>query len=83
MPFLWFMTAAGAVIGAFFTFSALAEAHSAVQQAAGAALGLACAVIPYCFARAVSEMKIPFFKEDDEESEKESERLKAEKNWKQ
>lgn len=31
-------------------------ANGAPQEAAAAAMGIACAVIPYCIARAVSEM---------------------------
>lgn len=52
----WSLTILGSLLGGFILFSGIAEARSAPQQAAAAAMGAACAVIPYCLARAVSEL---------------------------
>ena len=51
MQILWILVVFGCLIGVV----SLAEAifsTAAPQQAAGAAIAVACAVIPYCFARA-------------------------------
>ena len=56
MPVLWLIALLGSVAGALFLFMALA-AQGAPQEAAGAALAIAFAVIPYCLARAVEKMK--------------------------
>lgn len=57
----------GAVIGGFELLNTVTHAESAPQQAAGAALAAACAVVPYCLARAVQEIK----REVQQEKEKE------------
>ena len=51
--FLWMLTIIGAVSGGVILFFRLIDAKSASQ---GAAIGIACAVIPYCLARATSEI---------------------------
>ncbi|WP_340619342.1 hypothetical protein [Xenorhabdus siamensis] len=55
MRILWLAviicSVAGAMIG---LIPALTVAESAPQEAAGAAVAVACAVVPYCIARAVS-----------------------------
>lgn len=53
---LWVLTILGAVIGAIILFLGLATATGAPQQAAAAAAAVAFVVIPYCLARAVSEL---------------------------
>ena len=57
--FLWKMTAAGSLLGGLFAIAGAVFAKSAPQEAAAAAVGVAAAVIPYCLARAYSEMKMP------------------------
>lgn len=56
---LWIVTALGALAGALLLFTGLQGAESAPQEAAIAAIAVACAVIPYCLARAVSELSRP------------------------
>lgn len=46
----------GVAIGGWELLNTLAFAESAPQQAAGAAMALAWAVLPYCFARAVEKL---------------------------
>lgn len=55
--FLWALTAIGAVFGGLIAFFGVLGANGAPQEAAAAAMGMACAVIPYCLARAYSESK--------------------------
>ena len=55
--FLWSLTIVGSILGALTIAVGVAGATGAPQQAAVAAIGIAFAVIPYCLARAVSEMK--------------------------
>ena len=56
MGIFWILTMLGAVIGAVDFINVHINAQSAPQQAAGAAMALCWVVIPYCFARAVSEI---------------------------
>lgn len=58
MKFFYVLTALGAVIG-FFLMLAAVFASSAPAQAAAAAIGVGCAVIPYVFARAVEKISGP------------------------
>lgn len=53
MYFLYVLTVIGAVLGALTLVGFSLLASSAPQQAAGAAIAIAFAVIPYCLARAV------------------------------
>jgi hypothetical protein len=53
--FFWILTMIGSVIGGFIVITGVANASGAPQEASAAAIGVAFAVIPYCFARAVSE----------------------------
>ncbi|MCY4389089.1 MAG: hypothetical protein OXC18_18505 [Desulfurellaceae bacterium] len=55
--FLWSLTAAGSLIGMVILGVGLMSVESAPQEAAIAAIALACAVLPYCLARAASELK--------------------------
>jgi hypothetical protein len=55
--FVWVVTLLGSVLGAFVAVTGIAGANGSPQQSAAAAIGLAFAVIPYCFARAVSELR--------------------------
>jgi hypothetical protein len=50
----WIVTFFAACAAALIVFDTLVKAQSAPQQAAGAALALAVAVIPYVFTRAVA-----------------------------
>ncbi|MDR2196266.1 MAG: hypothetical protein LBE50_06775 [Gallionellaceae bacterium] len=54
---LWIITVVGSVLGGLMALIGIFASKSAPQEAAAAAMGLALAVIPYCLARAVSEMK--------------------------
>lgn len=56
--FLWVVTFFGAVAGAFTLVESL-SADSAPKQAAAAAIAVGLAVIPYCMARAVTELSAP------------------------
>lgn len=54
--FLAVMTIGGLVVGGFF-FAMAMVADAAPAQAAGAALAVACVVLPYCGARAFEMLK--------------------------
>ena len=56
MKALWIVVMASSVIGALLLIST-AFADGAPQQAAGAAMGVGCAAIPYIFVRALSEIR--------------------------
>lgn len=56
MKFLWLLTFVGSFIGGLMNLFALFGSNTAPQEAAGAAMAVACAVIPYCMARSVAEM---------------------------
>lgn len=56
MNALWIFVMASSVIGALLLISS-AFASGAPQQAAGAAMGVGCAAIPYVFVRALSEIR--------------------------
>ena len=53
----WIITLIGSGLGILTLIGTLMGASSAPQQAAGAAIAVAFAVIPYCAARAISEIK--------------------------
>jgi sugar phosphate permease len=53
---LWILTIIGSLIGGLIVLVGVLGATGSPQEAAAAAMGLAFAVIPYCIARAVSEM---------------------------
>jgi len=53
---LWIFTILGSMLGGLFLVGGLAGANGAPQQAAAAAVAVACAVLPYCLARAASEL---------------------------
>ncbi|ARM68119.1 hypothetical protein Q4R01_17540 [Morganella morganii] len=58
MKILWGVVVICAVIGLLDgLLPAITMANSAPQQAAGAAIGIAWAVIPYCLVKAISMMK--------------------------
>jgi DNA-binding transcriptional LysR family regulator len=52
----WFGAAFGAVVGGVLAFGGIVTATGAPQQAAAASMGCVIAIVPYVFARAVSEM---------------------------
>lgn len=54
--FAWIMVIIGSILGGLGTLLGILTANGAPQQAAAAAMGVAFAVIPYCFARAVQEI---------------------------
>lgn len=54
--FLWVLTMIGSVLGGLVVLLGVVGANGAPQEAAAAAIGIALAAIPYCLARAVSEM---------------------------
>ncbi len=54
---LWVISILGSLAGVLVIVATLGGgANGAPQEAVGIALGLACAVIPYCISRAVSEI---------------------------
>jgi hypothetical protein len=53
MIVLWIVTLIGTAIGALFLIAGLLSSTGAPQQAASAGIAVACAVIPYCFSRAM------------------------------
>lgn len=55
---LWRITLIGSIIGALFLIYSMFFAESAPQQAAGAGIAAASAVIPYCFARAFAKSNV-------------------------
>lgn len=52
----WGVSLLMSVAGALVAYTGIAAANGAPQEAASAAMGLAIAVIPYCFSRAATEM---------------------------
>lgn len=56
MRLLYFLPIIGAVVGALEFLSTLTRAQSAPQQAAGAAMAVAYALLPYIFARGMVEL---------------------------
>lgn len=52
MKALWSLAILGSIAGGLVAIATLATASSAPQEAAGMAIALAAAVIPYCLARA-------------------------------
>jgi hypothetical protein len=54
----------GCLIGGMFLFMAVTSANGAPQEAAGAAIAVAFAVIPYCFARSIQEMGKGIYKNE-------------------
>ena len=57
MKFLWAISVICGVIGFMQGIVSVMGAASAPQQAAGAAMGVAWAVIPYCICRAIQQMR--------------------------
>jgi len=55
--FMWGVTIFMSLIGAVVGYGGMYAATSAPQEAAAAAMGLTCAVIPYCIARAFTELR--------------------------
>ena len=53
---LWVLTILGSMLGAVIAFFGVIAANGAPQEASSAAIGIACAVVPYCLARGVSEL---------------------------
>lgn len=53
---LWIITAIGSVLGGLVAVAGSFAANGAPQEAAAAAMGVSLAVIPYCLARAYSEL---------------------------
>ncbi len=54
--FFWLLTICGSLFGGLIVVVGVSGASGAPQEAAAAALGLSCAVIPYCLSRAISEI---------------------------
>ena len=53
---LWILTVLGSLIGGLTLLVGLLAAQSSPQEASVSAMAIAFAVIPYCLARAVSEL---------------------------
>ena len=56
MKALWIIVAIASAFGALTLFLTIGSANGAPQEAAGSAMAVGLAVIPYCFARALSEL---------------------------
>jgi sugar phosphate permease len=56
IKFVWSLVIIGFLLGGFVFVIETSFATSAPQQAAAAARGLAIVILPYCFARAVTEI---------------------------
>lgn len=56
IEFVWVLVIVGAVIAGGMLAMTFMSSMSAPQEAAGAAMAVGCVVIPYCFARAVTEI---------------------------
>src|SRR5215510_3613369 len=54
--FLWVLTLLGCIVGALIGVGGVVLAKGAPQEASAAAIAVACAVIPYCLARAVDQL---------------------------
>lgn len=54
---LWIITIIFSILGALVFVGTVASSNGAPQEAAGAAMALCLAVIPYVISRAVSEIK--------------------------
>jgi hypothetical protein len=55
--FFWAITLLGCAVGCLVGVGGVLFANGAPQEAAAASIAVACAVIPYCFARAVDEIR--------------------------
>ena len=53
----WKITVLSSLLGGAFVLLGIINAVSAIQEAASSAIGIAFSVIPYCIARAFSEIK--------------------------
>jgi hypothetical protein len=60
----WTGALLGAILACFVLFLTMTSSKYAPQEASGTAFAIACAVIPYCFARAVTELFGDFAKSD-------------------
>lgn len=56
LKFVWVIALMFGVFGMIEAVMGISASQSAPQQAAGAAMGLAYAAIPYCIARAITEI---------------------------
>ncbi|HPJ36692.1 MAG TPA: hypothetical protein PK358_17785 [Spirochaetota bacterium] len=54
---LWILTIVFSILGALLFVGTIASSNGAPQEAAGSAMALCLAVIPYVLSRAVSEIK--------------------------
>ena len=57
IKFFWAVSLLMSIFGAFVAYTGISAANGAPQEAAAAAMGMAIAVIPYCFSRAATEMR--------------------------
>lgn len=56
LSILWTISLLGAIAGGFVLVTGMQAASSAPQEAVVCALACALAILPYCFARAVTEI---------------------------
>lgn len=52
----WLIVIGGVAIGGLILFAGMSQAQSAPQEAVVITLALACAILPYCLARAITEI---------------------------
>ena len=53
---IWLLPLVGVLIGGFILIGGMASANSSPQEAVIVSLSLACAILPYCFSRALTEI---------------------------
>lgn len=54
--FFWVVALLGVVVGVLILVGGIGSANGAPQEAVVVSLSIACAVLPYCLARAISEL---------------------------
>lgn len=54
--FFWVVALLGVILGVLILLAGMGSANGAHQEAVVVSLSIACAVLPYCFARAISEL---------------------------
>lgn len=64
MPLFWIATLLSSAFGGYLLFETMSTATGAPQQAAGAAMAMAFAVIPYVFTRCMAAIEDGFWRGD-------------------
>ncbi len=56
LTLVWTLVLGGVILGAIILITGMTAAASAPQEAVIISLALACAILPYCFARALTQI---------------------------